>query len=157
MWEVEVKTISAGEILRKHGLEYGGPAHRWFTSELKKLSDPYVPKRDGILRASAYVAQEGDAIIYKTPYARYLWYGKVMVDPKTGKACGVYTDRRTGNVVFYSRKFVKKVLTDRDIRFRYQDGGLAGARWVERCWIDNREALCKSLEDYIKLKGRKAK
>ncbi|HEW3869600.1 TPA: capsid protein [Streptococcus pneumoniae] len=36
--------------------------------------EPYVPKRKGILRSSGHVRQ--DSIIYATPYARLLYYGK---------------------------------------------------------------------------------
>ena len=36
--------------------------------------DPYVPKRKGILRASAHVRQ--DSVVYVAPYARLLYYGK---------------------------------------------------------------------------------
>ena len=37
-------------------------------------TDPFVPKRKGILRASGHVRQ--DAVIYVAPYARLLYYGK---------------------------------------------------------------------------------
>ena len=36
--------------------------------------EPFVPKRKGILRASGHVRQ--DSIVYATPYARLLYYGK---------------------------------------------------------------------------------
>ena len=36
--------------------------------------EPYVPKRKGILRSSAHVRQ--DSVVYVTPYARLLYYGK---------------------------------------------------------------------------------
>ena len=147
MWTVDVNMPEAGEVFKRCGLDYGGDAHRFFTNELMKLSRPYVPKRNGILNAKTFLDNKGDAIIYDTPYARYLWYGKVWVDPKTGKACMVFTDKKTGNVVFYSRLHVKKVPTDRDIK--YHGGGLQGSRWVERCWIDNKDALCKALEDFV--------
>lgn len=147
MWDIDIKMDEASAILKNHGLSYGGTAHRFFTNELMRLSDPYVPMRNTILKNSVKVSNEGDAIIYNTPYARYMWYGKVMVDPKTQKACMVFTDKKTGNVVFYSRPNVQKVVTDRDIR--YHGGGLRGSKWVERCWIDNKDKLCKSLEDFI--------
>lgn len=36
--------------------------------------DPYVPKRKGVLRASGHARQ--DSVVYVTPYARLLYYGK---------------------------------------------------------------------------------
>lgn len=147
MWDIDVRMDEAEAIFEKHGLGYGGIVHKQFTNELLKLSDPYVPNRNSILKNSATITLNGDAIIYNTPYARYMWYGKVMVDPKTQKACMVFTDKKTGNVVFYSRKDVQKVVTDRDIR--YHGGGLQGQRWVERCWIDNKNNICDSLEKFV--------
>ena len=150
MFNVDVKMDAADAILQKHGLSYGGAAHRFLTNELMRLSDPYVPMRSSILKNSARMTAEGDAIIYSAPYARYHWYGKLMVDPRTGKGCMVFTDKKTGNVVFYSRKNVQKVLTDRDLKYH---GALRGSKWVERCWIDNKDAICQSLEAFINNQG----
>lgn len=46
-----------------------------FTQELLRLTEPLTPRRKGILIKSARVENEGRAIVYKTPYARRLWYG----------------------------------------------------------------------------------
>ena len=146
MFNVQIDLADADTIMKNHGLSYGGPAHRFLTNELMRLSDPYVPMRSSILKNSARVAPEGDAIIYDTPYARYHWYGKLMVDPITHKGAFKYTDKRTGNVVFYSRPNTPKVLTDRDMHYH---GNLRGPRWCERCWIDRKTDICNSLEKFI--------
>lgn len=152
MFNVSVKMPEADAILQAHGLQWGGPVHRKLTNDLMKFSEPYVPYSSSILKKSARVTAEGDAIIYDTPYAKYHWYGKLMVDSKTGKGCFVFTDPKTGNVVFYSRKGVKKVLTDTDMK--YNNGPLRGPRWAERCWIDRKDEICKSLEEYAERNGR---
>ena len=42
-----VCNIDAGKILRRRGLQPGGPVQRWFTNECAKLMDGYVPMQSG--------------------------------------------------------------------------------------------------------------
>ena len=131
------------QILRNHGLQAGGPVQKFFTSELMRLSDPYVPFRSGPLKNSVHPSQEWDSIIYNTPYARYHWYGKLMVDPITKK--GAFYDPRSGR--YWSRPNTPKELTTRDLQ--YTGGPLRGPKWVERCWLDNKDSITNSVEAYI--------
>ena len=50
-------------------------------SEIVKDTEPYVPMRDRALRNSALKSamNSDDKITYATPYARFLWHGKVMI------------------------------------------------------------------------------
>ncbi len=50
--------------------------------QVMKDTAPFVPMRNGSLRARTRV--DGNLIIYEGPYARYLYYGKLYVDPLTG-------------------------------------------------------------------------
>lgn len=143
MFSVEIKLDGVETILANHGLQEGGPVQRFFTSELMRLSDPYVPFRSGPLKNSAHPTPEWDGIIYDTPYARYHWYGKLMVDPITKK--GAFYDPRTGR--FWSRPNTPKELTARDLQ--YTGGPLRGPKWVERCWLDNKDSIISSTEAYI--------
>lgn len=63
-------------------------AQRMLKSDVVQGSAKYVPHLTGALRASAAasVNAPGPFIIYKTPYARFLYYGKLMVSPSTGSA-----------------------------------------------------------------------
>jgi hypothetical protein len=143
MFDIWIDLDDVNQILRNHGLQDGGPVQKFFTNELMRLSDPYVPFRSGPLKNSAHMTQDGDGIIYNTPYARYHWYGKLMVDPITKK--GAFYDPRSGR--YWSRPNTPKELTDRDLQ--YTGGPLRGPRWVERCWIDNKDSILKSVEAYI--------
>lgn len=147
MYTVKVDVSAAQKILEKHGLQSGGPAQRFLSSELMRLSDPYVPFDRGALKNSAKIDTDGKGIIYDTPYARYHYYGKLMVDPTTGKGCFVFKDKKTGNIVKYSRPGVQKVLTNRDMI--YHGAPLRGARWAERCWTDRKEDILNSLQKFI--------
>jgi hypothetical protein len=143
MFKVDIKLDGAEKILEGLGLQEAGSVQKFFTNELMRLSDPYVPFRQGPLKNSAHMTQNGDGIIYNTPYARYHWYGKLMVDPITKK--GAFYDPRSGR--FWSRPNTPKELTDRDLQ--YTGGPLRGPRWVERCWIDNKDSIIKATEAYI--------
>lgn len=143
MFDIRIDMDDVGQILRNHGLQDGGPVQKFFTSELMRLSDPYVPFRSGPLKNSVHPSQEWDSIIYNTPYARYHWFGKLMVDPITKK--GAFYDPRSGR--YWSRPNTPKVLTDRDLQ--YTGGPLRGPKWVERCWIDNKDSIINSVEAYI--------
>ena len=50
--------------------------------QAKQDTEPFVPMRDGSLRNRTRVVE--NRIIYPGPYARYLYYGKLYVDPLTG-------------------------------------------------------------------------
>jgi hypothetical protein len=52
--------------------------------QIKKDTTPFVPALTGSLSTRTRV-EEG-TVIYPGPYARYLYYGKLMVDPETGSS-----------------------------------------------------------------------
>lgn len=74
-------------------------------TQVRKDTSPYVPFLTGSLDQRTMV--DGNAIIYPGPYARFLYYGKVMVDPETGST--------------YAPKGGTKVLTDKTLCSRHPD------------------------------------
>lgn len=77
-------------------------------------------------------------IIYPGPYARYLYYGKVMVDSATGKGPMHYTDKK-GNDVIKFRKGAKLVPTDRDLDIKKSVHKAAQSHWFEASKAQNIE------------------
>lgn len=149
IFTVSVDMPEAKELIESLGLQDSGPVQEWFTSEMARLSDDYVPKGsagsftfgvDGT--PNVYISATKDSIVYRLPYARVHWHGKLMVDPVTGK--GAFFNEEYG---FWSRPNVKKVLSDQDMQ--YQGAPRRGPRWVERCWIDNKDKILKSIEAKI--------
>lgn len=117
-------------------------AQKFFSDKLLNVCGPYTPRDSEILMNSGRVVDDGTAIEYETPYARYQYYGKLMVDPITGK--GAFHSEDYG---FWSRRYVKKKLTDRDLK--YQGAPTRGSHWVERAWLANKDSLIEQTEDYI--------
>lgn len=88
----------------------------------------FCPKDAGILRQSAVTNStvDGDVlnIVYSAPYARMMYYGIIMVDPKT-KAAGFLTENG-----WRSRKNIRKVKSDPPREFNYNTPG-TGKLWCE--------------------------
>ena len=142
IFDVKIDLSDAETLISELGFAVGGKVQEFFTSEIMRMSDPYTPFGGaGSFRAMARIGAGKDSIIYDLPYARYLWYGKLMVDPITKK--GAFYSPTYG---FWSRPNTKKELTERNLH--YNGAPLRGARWVERSWIDNKEAIITSTQKY---------
>lgn len=91
--------------------------------QMEKDTRPFVPALTGSLMNRTRV--EGNAVIYPGPYARFLYYGKVMVDPDTGSP--------------FAQKGAVKVLTDKDLVFNKSVNPQAQAHWFEASKAQNLE------------------
>lgn len=85
-------------------------------------------------------------IIYPGPYARYLYYGKVMVDALTGKGPMAFEDGE-GNAVIRFRKGTTLKPTARDLQFNRHVHRLAQAFWFEASKAQN-------LQTWLRVMGR---
>ena len=138
---LEIKMKSPKEIILNHNLEYGGKVHRFFTDTCYKHMDKYVPYDEGGLRRDVSFSVDGDAITYESPYARYQYYGKLMV-MDNGK--GAYYSPNYG---FWSDKGKKKHLTNQDLT--YHTAG-TGPYWDKRMVDAEADVIAKEVEDYMK-------
>jgi len=96
-----------------------------------KDCNEYCPKDAGTLESSSqtFTDYENGILKWQTPYARYLYYGIVMVDPKTGKACFPIDDQ------LYSRKNVSKVKSNREIKYN----GRGRKLWAEAAAAEHKD------------------
>lgn len=99
-----------------------------------KDTSPYVPMLTGSLDARTQV--EGCSIIYPGPYARYLYYGKLMVDPNTGSS--------------YAPKGGTKVLTDKNLVFNQASHPQAQDHWFEASKAQNIDKWIRVAEKAVK-------
>ena len=79
MFTVKIDVSDAATMLKNHGLNPGGRVQAFFTSEIMRKADPYVPFSVGVLKNSARVSEDKCAIIYGGAgerYAHYQWEGK---------------------------------------------------------------------------------
>ena len=130
--------LDADRILKSRGLGPDRQAEKFLASEVKRLSDPYVPFRQGTLKNTAQIVDDGagTALVYNTPYAHYQWHGEVM-------GPNVLTDEGWRSM---AKKGAKKY-TGRPLT--YSGGGLRGPRWTERMMADRHDDVVRSLANYV--------
>lgn len=116
--------INVAEIIASRHLEPGGKAQLFMTSEIKRLSDPYTPMDNGILKSDVTI--EANSITYDVPYAQRMWHGKVMA----------------GNPL---------EATDKEINF--QGSPMRGKEWTTRAMIDHKEDIIKAVNNFVGGKG----
>lgn len=95
---------------------------------------PYVPNREGKLERSARILDKGRYIRYKTPYARFLWYGKLMLSPSGSS---------------WARRGEKKHVVDIDLNYSQKINPKAGKKWVKRAERDNLENWKRRVKEIL--------
>ena len=85
--KITVDMAPVNRILKAKGLTAGGDVQRYHTANVLKRIKKYMPYRSGttIKIMSAQTNVNIPEIVLDVPYAKYLYYGKVMVGhaPKT--------------------------------------------------------------------------
>lgn len=102
--------------------------------QAQKDTSPYVPALTGSLDQRTRVDE--NQIIYPGPYARYLYYGKLMVDPTTGSS--------------YAPKGATKVLTDKNLVFNKAMHSQAQDHWFEASKAEN-------MDKWLRVAGKAVK
>lgn len=113
MIDVTVKLPEAGAMIKKLGLNQRGEVQKAIAQEALDQCNPLVPIDTGILKQSGHIENDGELIVWNQPYAKFQYYGMLMVDEVTGSP--------------WSKKDGKKKLTD--IPLKYQSQG-------ESHWFD---------------------
>lgn len=102
--------------------------------QIAKDTSPYVPMLTGSLDERTQVV--GANVVYPGPYARFLYYGKVMVDPNTGST--------------YAPEGGSKVVTDRNLVFNQTVHPQAQDHWFEASKAQNLEKWERVAEKAVK-------
>lgn len=106
--------------------------------QVKKDTAPFVPALTGSLTIRTRL--DGNKIIYPGPYARFLYYGKVMVDPQTGST--------------FAPKGGTKVLTNRDLVFSRAMHPQAQSHWFEASKAQNLDKWIRIAEKAVEKFGQ---
>lgn len=104
---------------------------KYVDSECLRLMTPYTPMRNGVLTRSATLGTKigSGRIVYNSPYARYQYYGKLMVSSVTGSA--------------YAKSGESKVLTDIDLKYDTSRHSQAQRLWFEAMKADKKEQILR--------------
>lgn len=103
-----------------------------------KDTEPYVPALTGAMSSMTRVETYNGhaAITYNAPYARFLWYGKVMIYPPTGST--------------FAPKNESKVVTDRNLVFNTGMHSKAQAFWFLASQAQNKEKWLQVADKAVK-------
>lgn len=119
--QLKVNTTAAEQAVARILEKATNVAEEAVASQVLKDTSPFVPALTGSLDQRSHV--EGNLVIYPGPYARYLYYGKLMVDPDTGSS--------------WASSGATKVLTDRDLVFNTSMHAQAQSHWFEASKAQN--------------------
>ena len=112
-------------------------AQNWLDGQVFTDMEKYMPFRDGNMRnVSAIMSRSmqgsGRVIAGAPPYGRFLYEGKVMVDPATGSP--------------WARAGAKKGVTDRDLVFDKTAHPRATDHWFDAAKTENVKSWVKGVK-----------
>lgn len=124
------------EMIRSHGLGEGGQIQKFVDSECLRVMSPYTPMASsGMLEKSATAGTViGSGVIeYNSPYARFQYYGKVMIYEPTGST--------------WAPLGGKKVVTYRNLVHSTARHPKAGPFWFDRAIQDHKEEILQGAQE----------
>lgn len=99
--------------------------------------EPYMPHRTGVFRnvtkaMSAAIAGSGTVIAAAPPFGRFLYEGKVMVDPETESP--------------WARPGAKKIVTDKDLQYDTSHNPKVTDHWFDTAKKNHGESWVKAVK-----------
>ena len=143
--KVRLNLPTAAQLIRDKGLAPDGDVQRFHTQNVLKRIKRYMPYVSGATYKIT-VAQTDinkPEIVTNTPYARYIFFGKKMIDPKIN-ASGFLTPEG-----WRSRRGSVKVLTAENLKYNKTKNPAAGPRWDRALVAAEGKALVADLQSYI--------
>lgn len=146
---LEMKTVN--QLIRDKGLNADGDAQQFHTMNVLRRIKRYMPFRTGTTYKVTMIQTniKRPEIVTDTPYAKYLFYGKVMIDPKIN-AAGFMTPEG-----WRSRKGSVKVRTARNLDIFKGKNPAAGPRWDRALSSAEGKAMAEDLERYLRRRTKK--
>lgn len=134
--KVDFEPTSTIEV--KLGIEPNGRVQRYLQNQCYRYMDKYVPRQDGNLRKNVDLSNPG-FIVYESPYAHYMYEGKVMAPS--------YPIKKNGVVIgFYSPKGKRKHYTGEKIKYKTPG---TGDHWDEKMRNNDMTKLVESVQKYV--------
>lgn len=140
-----LETNSVGQILKDKGLDAAGDVQRFHTANVLRRIKRYMPFVSG-MTYKVTVAQTNikkPEIVTNVPYGKFLFYGKVMIDPVLGIA-GFMTPNG-----WRSRKGSAKVATERNLKYNRTKNPQAGPHWDRTLSACEGRAMAADLQRYV--------
>ena len=126
--KLEMKPIAT--ILARLGIDKNGRVQRFLTETVNLRITRYMPFRTGVLATKLKFVSSPTEITVNGPYARYQYYGKVMV----GKP--------------------PKQVTDTDLVYDKTKHPSAGPFWDRRLMAAEKDVIVREVQAYVKRGGK---
>lgn len=134
-----VKMNNTSTIKAHLGINPNGRVQKYFTKRCADYMDKYVPMDTGALRNNIVITE--DQIQYQSPYAHYMYIGKLYV-MENGK--GAYYNEK---YCFWSKKGVAKTMTETPLK--YSKPG-SGSYWDKKMWTAEGQNVIDEVQKYIR-------
>ncbi len=130
-------------LMKQVGLDEGGRVQKYIDNFVKEESRDYIPKKTRTLADSSSIATKNGSglVIWNTPYANYMYEGKLMVDPITLK--GAFFNPNYG---YWSRPKTEKILDPSGRKLNYSNGG---DHWFDKMIDDKMDDLVKGIQNIV--------
>ena len=145
--KVEMKPVST--ILARLGVDRSGDVQMQLTRIVNKRITRYMPFRSGALATKLKYIKSPTEIEVLGPYARYPYYGKVMVNSVTGKGPALIP-----GVGYRYRKGTTLKVTERDLNYDKNKHPEAGPYWDRRMMAAEKDAIAADVQAYVRRRGK---
>lgn len=146
--KVEMKPV--GTILIRLGVDKNGDVQMQVTRIINNRITKYMPFRTGVLSTKSKRIKSPTEIEVAAPYALYMYYGKVMVNSKTGKGPAFIP-----GVGYRYRKGTVLKATERDLNYDLTKHPKAGPFWDRRMMASEAAQIAHDIQVYVNRSGGK--
>lgn len=144
---VKVEMKPFGKILVRLGVDKTGDVQRFVTNTVNRRITRYMPFRTGTLATKLKFIKSPTEIEVTAPYARYLYYGKAMVDAKTGQEPAFIP-----GVGYRYRRGSTLKATARDLKYDVSKNKAAGPFWDRRMMAAEKNQIAEEVNAYVRRK-----
>lgn len=146
--KVEMKPVDT--ILTRLGVDKNGDVQMQVTRIINNRITKYMPFRTGVLSTKSKRIKSPTEIEIAAPYALYMYYGKVMVNSKTGKGPAFIP-----GVGYRYRKGTVLKATERDLNYDLTKHPKAGPFWDRRMMASEAAQIAYDIQVYVNRRGGK--
>lgn len=145
--KIKLNLPSGAVLADRKGFGPNGHVQAFHTANVNRRIGKYMPHLTGVLETKLKIAR-GTEIVVLGPYAKYQYYGKVMVDSVTGKGPVNIPD-----VGYRFRKGATLAVTDRNLEYTKTFNPQAGPFWDRALVAAEGTALVADIQRYLE-RGR---
>ena len=146
--KVEMKPVNT--LLTRIGVDKNGDVQMQVTRIINNRITKYMPFRTGALATKLKRIKSPTEIEVAAPYALYMYYGKVMVNSKTGKGPAFIP-----GVGYRYRKGTVLKATERDLNYDLTKHPKAGPFWDRRMMASEAAQIAHDIQVYVNRRGGK--